>query len=85
MLMAYLPRQGIIVQADMYGPVAAGTPATQRNMALLYNIQRVSIVPTRMVSIHNGEVPIQGFLDVVGQAEFENAGQGLDAALNQGR
>jgi len=85
MLMAYLPKAGIIVQADMYAPVPAGTPANPRNMALLYNIQRVSIAPTRMVSIHNGEVPVQDFLTLVGQTEFQAAGQGLDAALNQGR
>lgn len=85
MLMAYLPRQGILVEADLYSPVPAGTPANPRNMAMLYNVQRVSIAPTRIVSIHDGEVPVQGFLDVVGQDQFVAAGQGLDAALNQGR
>jgi glyoxylase-like metal-dependent hydrolase (beta-lactamase superfamily II) len=85
MLIAYLPRQGILVEADLYSPVPPGTEATHRNMALLYNVQRVSIAPTRIVSIHDGEVPVQGFLDVVGQDRFMAAGQGLDAALNQGR
>jgi hypothetical protein len=85
MLMAYLPRQGIVMQADLYSPVPEGTSPTPRNMALLYNIQRVSIAPTRMVSVHDGEVPIQGFLGLVGQDQFMAAGQGLDAALNQGR
>ena len=85
MLIAYLPRQGIVLQADLYSPVPEGTAPTPRNMALLYNIQRVSITPTRMVSVHDGEVPIQGFLNLVGQEQFIAAGQGLDAALNQGR
>ena len=85
MLIAYLPRQGIIVQADLYGPTPAGATPSPRNRALLLNIQRVSIAPTRMVSIHQGEIPMEGFLDLMGQDQFTAAGQGLDAALNAGR
>jgi glyoxylase-like metal-dependent hydrolase (beta-lactamase superfamily II) len=87
MLMVFLPNEGILVQADMFEAPPAGTtpPATPRNMALLYNIQRVTIKPTRIVSIHSGEIPAADFLRVVGQPEFVAQGEGLDAALNQGR
>jgi glyoxylase-like metal-dependent hydrolase (beta-lactamase superfamily II) len=87
MLMVFLPSEGILIQADLFEPPAPGSsPApTPRNMALLRNIQRVSIKPTRMVSIHSGEVPVADFLRVVGQREFIAMGEGLDAALNEGR
>ena len=87
MLMVFLPNEGLLIQADLFEPPPMGaTPApTERNMALLRNIQRVSIKPTRMVSIHSGEVPIADFLRVVGQREFVASGEGLDAALNEGR
>jgi hypothetical protein len=87
MLMAFLPAEGILIEADLFETVPAGTTPqpTPRNMALLYNIQRVSIKPTRLVSIHSGEIPIADFLRVVGQKEFVAEGEGLDAALNEGR
>ena len=87
MLIVFLPNEGLLIQADLFEPPPAGaTPApTERNMALLRTIQRVSIKPTRMVSIHSGEVPIADFLRVVGQREFVATGEGLDAALNEGR
>ncbi|MSP94410.1 MAG: MBL fold metallo-hydrolase [Alphaproteobacteria bacterium] len=87
MLMAFLPAEGILIQADLFESVPAGTTpaATPRNMTLLSNIQRVSIKPTRMVSIHSGEIPMADFLRVVGQREFVASGEGLDAALNEGR
>jgi glyoxylase-like metal-dependent hydrolase (beta-lactamase superfamily II) len=87
MLMAFLPNEGILVEADMFEAPPAGTtpPATERNMTLLYNIQRVSIKPTRIVSIHSGEIPVADFLRVVGQPEIIAQGEGLDAQLNQGR
>jgi glyoxylase-like metal-dependent hydrolase (beta-lactamase superfamily II) len=87
MLMAFLPNEGILVQADMFEAPPAGQtpPATLRNMTLLYNIQRVSIKPTRIVSIHSGEIPVADFLRVVGQPEIVAQGEGMDAQLNQGR
>jgi len=87
MLMVFLPGEGLLIQADLFEPIPAGaTPQpTERNMALLRTIQRVGIKPTRMVSIHSGEVPIADFLRVVGQREFVASGEGLDAALNEGR
>jgi len=87
MLIAYLPQEGILVQADLFNRPPPGTTPepTPRAMALLYNLQRVSIAPTRMISIHEGEIPMSDFLRVVGQETLVAAGQGLDAALNQGR
>jgi glyoxylase-like metal-dependent hydrolase (beta-lactamase superfamily II) len=83
MLMAYLPAEKILVEADLFE--AGQTAPTERSMALLYNIQRVSIEPTRIVSIHSGEIPIADFLRAVGQPKLVAQGEGLDAALNDSR
>ena len=87
MLMAYLPEEKILIQGDLFEAVPAGQtpPASQRNMVLLYNIERASIEPTRLISIHSGEIPIADFLRVVGQPRIMPKGEGLDAALNDSR
>jgi len=54
-------------------------------MALLYNIERVRIMPERIISIHSGEIPIADFLRVVRQEKLVPRGEGLDAQLNDSR
>ena len=83
MLMAYLPAEKILVEADLFE--AGQTTPNPRTMALLYNIERVSILPTRIVSIHTGEIPVADFLRAVGQEKLVAQGEGLDAALNDMR
>lgn len=87
MLMVYLPNEKLLVESDLLEAPPAGRvmPATALNLALLYNIQRVSILPTRIVSLHTGEIPIADFLRVVGQDKLIPQGEGLDAALNDSR
>ena len=87
MLAAFLEDEKILIEADLFEAPPAGTtpPATERNMSLLYNVQRVSIDPTRIVSVHTGEIPIADFLRVVGQDRIVAQGEGLDANLNQRR
>jgi len=84
MLMAYLPAEKILVEADLFEapPPGRTPPATPLNMALLYNIERIGVSPTRIVSIRTGEIPIADFLRVVGQDKIVARGQGLDAELN---
>jgi hypothetical protein len=48
-------------------------------------MERVSISPTRIVSIRTGEIPIADLLRAVGQDKIIARGQGLDAALNDMR
>ncbi len=87
MLMAYLPDEKILVECDLFDPPPAGQKpaATPLNMALLYNMERVRIAPTRIVSIRSGEVPIADFLRAVGVDKIVPRGQGLDAQLNDMR
>jgi glyoxylase-like metal-dependent hydrolase (beta-lactamase superfamily II) len=84
MLMAYLPAEKILVEADLFEAPRSGQKpaATPLNMALLYNMERVRMSPTRIVSIRSGEIPIADFLRVVGQDKIIPRGQGLDAQLN---
>lgn len=87
MLVAYLPTEGILIEADLFERPPAGTtpPATLLNKALLYNLERAAIAPTRIVSIHDGEIPMSDFLRVVGRTAINARGSGFDADLNQGR
>jgi hypothetical protein len=87
MLMAWLPDEKILVEADLFDrPPAGQTPQPSAlNMALLYNMERVRISPERIVSIHSGEIPIADFLRVVRQDRIVPRGQGLDAQLNDSR
>jgi glyoxylase-like metal-dependent hydrolase (beta-lactamase superfamily II) len=84
MLMAYLPDEKILIEADLFEAPPKGRvpPATALNMALLYNMERTQISPERIVSIRSGEIPIADFLRVVGQDKIVPRGQGLDAQLN---
>ncbi len=84
MLMVYLTNEKILVESDLLETPLPRQP-TSLNLALLYNIQRVSIMPTRIISLHSGEIPIADFLRVVGQDKIVAQGEGLDAALNDSR
>jgi len=87
MLMAYLPAEKILVEADLFeAPPPGTTPAaTASNVALLYNMERVRIAPERIVSIRTGVIPVADFMRVVGVNRIVPRGQGLDAQLNDMR
>ena len=61
MLIAWLPKEKIVVEADLYNPAPAGQPqppANAQNMNFLYNLERWGISPDTIVSIHTGEPPV---------------------------
>ncbi len=69
MLIAYLPTEKILVNADLYGPPAAGAqpPAANPNMrALQQNIQRLRLDVAQHVPIHGNPGPHQQFMTIVG-------------------
>jgi glyoxylase-like metal-dependent hydrolase (beta-lactamase superfamily II) len=87
MLIAWLPNEKILIQADMFNapPANAPTPAANAgNMVLLNNLERLSIVPDRMISVHSGLHPMTDFLRVVGVPRINARGGGGNQALNQG-
>ena len=86
MLMVYLPKAKIVLEADMYNPVPAGQPqppVNAQNMNFLYNMERAGIKPETIVSVHTGVHPMSDFLKLVGAKEIVSRGAGLNAALNQ--
>ena len=86
MLMVWLPKEKIVVEADVYNPAPAGQPqppANAQNMNFLYNLERWGISPQTIVSIHTGVHPIGDFLKVVGVDKLVERGRGLNAALNE--
>jgi len=86
MLMVWLPKEKIIVEADMYNPAPAGQPqppVNAQNMNFLYNLERWGINPETIVSIHTGVHPMSDFLKVVGVDKLVQRGRGLNAALNE--
>jgi len=69
MLIAYLPTERILVNADLYGPPAAGAqpPAANANMrSLRQNIQRLRLDVTTHVGIHGATGSHQQFMSIVG-------------------
>jgi glyoxylase-like metal-dependent hydrolase (beta-lactamase superfamily II) len=87
MLIAWLPNEKILIQADMFNAPPAGAPAPAANagnMVLLNNLERLSIVPERMISVHSGLHPMSDFLRVVGVPRINARGGGGNQALNQG-
>ena len=67
MLIAYIPGEKIVVQADLYFPGAATPNASAR--AFHRNLQRLDLDVETIVGIHGSPVPMSQF------AEFIGAGQ----------
>jgi hypothetical protein len=68
MLIAYLPREGILMNADLYSPPAAGAPPTEPTpgMRTLYeNIRKFKIEPQRHVPAHGRIGSHAEFLELV--------------------
>jgi glyoxylase-like metal-dependent hydrolase (beta-lactamase superfamily II) len=72
MLMAYLPKEKIVISADLGGPPAAGTPApanvSANSIALYRNIQRLKLDVATHAPIHGNPGPHAEFERVVGPA-----------------
>jgi glyoxylase-like metal-dependent hydrolase (beta-lactamase superfamily II) len=72
MLMAYLPREKIVIEADLYDPPAPGAPAPAAHAShrSFYNhVQRLGLEVATIAPIHGRAVPWGEFLKVVGAAK----------------
>lgn len=70
MLIAYFPKEKILVNADLYSPPAQGapTPAPNANMTTLQqNIQRLKLDVAQHVPIHGQPGPMSQFTQIVGR------------------
>jgi glyoxylase-like metal-dependent hydrolase (beta-lactamase superfamily II) len=68
MLIAYLPKERILIEADMYTPPAAGMPPppTAAAKTFLNNVQRLKLDVTTIVPIHGAVVPWGDFMKHMG-------------------
>ena len=72
MVMAYLPSEKIIVEADLFTPPAPGTTAPSpnpSNLTFYDNIKRLKLDVVRIAPIHGRVVPMADFLKFVGKSE----------------
>jgi glyoxylase-like metal-dependent hydrolase (beta-lactamase superfamily II) len=71
MLMVYLPTEKMLINADLYGPPAAGAPAPPLNAnmtTLRQNIQRLKLDVATHVPIHGAPGPNDQFMRIVGSS-----------------
>jgi len=71
MLMAYLPSEKMVIEADLYNPPAPGAPppAPDANHRSFYShVQRLGLDVSTIVPMHGRAVPWTEFLRVVGKA-----------------
>jgi glyoxylase-like metal-dependent hydrolase (beta-lactamase superfamily II) len=69
MLIAYLPTEKIVIQADMFTPPAPGAapaPPTAAARAFLNNVRRLQLDVATMVPIHGTVTPWADFLKIMG-------------------
>jgi len=70
MLIVYLPRERMVVNADMYTPPAKGAPLPKSNesaRALLETIQRLGLDVSTHVGLHGGVGPHDDLMKIVAQ------------------
>jgi len=73
MLMAYLPKEKIVIEADLFDThVPPSTPATEANKSLYNQVQTLKLEVSTIVPIHGRPVPWTDFLKVVGRAAKTN-------------
>lgn len=74
MLMAYLPKEKIVIEADLYNPPAPGAPppaADPAHRSFYNHVQRLGLDVATIVPIHGHAVPWSDFLNVVGSGREE--------------
>jgi glyoxylase-like metal-dependent hydrolase (beta-lactamase superfamily II) len=69
MLIAFLPKEKIVVEADMYTPAAAGAPPAPPTAAaktFLNNVRRLKLDVSTIVPIHGPVIPWSDFVKIMG-------------------
>ena len=73
MLIAYFPKEKMVVEADLYTPPAPGTPSpstpSASNRTLYQNLQRLNLDVETIVPIHGRPVPMSTFVEFVSRAQ----------------
>ena len=61
MLMAYLPKEKIVIEADLFDPFPGNTTPTAANRTFYSHIQRLGLNVTTIAPIHGPAVPWSDF------------------------
>ena len=71
MLIAYLPKEKIVVNADLYSPRGPGNPATPNASSVNFyeNIKRLKLDIATIAPIHGRVVPMSDFVEFMRKAE----------------
>jgi hypothetical protein len=71
MLMAYLPNEKIVIEADLYDPPVPGAPLpaapSAANRSFYDHVQRLGLGVSTIAPIHGRAVPWSDFLKVIGK------------------
>jgi hypothetical protein len=70
MLLGYLPKQKVLIEADVYNPAAANAPAappTKENINLNDNLKRLKLDVQQITPLHGRLVTIADLKKVVGE------------------
>ena len=67
MLIAYIPKEKIVVQADLYNPQAAAPNASNRTFQ--QNLQRLKLDVATIVGIHGNPAPMPQFVQLMSKAQ----------------
>ncbi len=67
MLIAYIPREKIVVQADLYNPQARAPNASSRTFH--QHLQRLELDVTTIVGIHGNPAPMSQFVQLMSTAQ----------------
>jgi glyoxylase-like metal-dependent hydrolase (beta-lactamase superfamily II) len=67
MLMAYIPKEKIVVQADLYNPQAPAPNASNRTFN--QNLQRLKLDVATIVGIHGNPAPMSQFVQLMSRAQ----------------
>jgi glyoxylase-like metal-dependent hydrolase (beta-lactamase superfamily II) len=72
LLMAYLPKEKLLVQADVYNPPAPNTPPPAQphpaQVNLYDNIERLKLAVNQLLPLHGRIVPLSDLLKAIGKA-----------------
>ena len=66
MLMAYLPKEKIVIEADLYDSSAAGTAPTAANRTFYNHVKRLGLDVAVIAPIHGPAVPWSDFVKILG-------------------
>ena len=71
MVIVYLPKEKIVVNADLYSPRGPGNPAAPKasSVTLYENIKRLKLDIATIAPIHGRVAPMDDFLQFMGNAE----------------